>query len=181
MGSLVRDQEVTRLAHWSAFGLGLLVGLSLVAHAGCGPSRRPAPPGRTAWSLSAGAETLRSGDAERIQTAVDAWDGAGFPPLSFRVELRDPVPESLTTGLVPPQPYIYLVRNGQPAGLAIAFTDGISVVCTRGEEWAIVHELLHVLHVTEGRPAEFHVNPAVEDPRWELIRRLEDVAKARMP
>lgn len=138
---------------------GAVAALGITGQA-CGPSRRPGP----ARSVYVPVGTVQPGDAERIEAALRAWDGAGYPALALRVELRDPHPQTIPPACVGCDPAIPVAGTG--SGLAIAYTlPGANVVCTRGEEWAMVHECLHVLHQQEGlAPDWLH-----QEPRWAAV------------
>ena len=144
---------------------GAVAALGITGQA-CGPSRRPGP----ARSVYVPTGTTLPGDAERIERALAAWDALGYPALALRVELRDPHPQTIPPNCVGCDPAIPITGTG--SGLAIAYTlPGASVVCTRGEEWALVHECLHVLHQQEGAPPDLHHTDGdpVNKGRWPRV------------
>ena len=148
-------------------------GAAAAAALGCNDKRRPG--GARSAFVQVGQRI--EGDPDRIQEALDVWDGLGWPPLAVRMELQDPDPQSLPPNCTGCDPWVPLNRDGRAAGQAIAYTlPGASVVCTRGEEWAVVHELLHVLHQQEGHePDWLHT-----DPRWAEVDRVAGELRVAM-
>lgn len=111
---------------------------------GCGaPQRRPDPV-RSVYT-QVGLDQ-RPEDAAPIQRSLTAWDAAGWPPQIVRVDIRDAEPQASAEIGEPG------ISVGGRSGRAFAVQDVI--VCTRGRERWIVHEMLHVQQWREGHPGD---------------------------
>lgn len=139
----------------------IVAGLSLLA-AGCSEKNRP---NMLASSTFVQVGLKLEGDSAKISSALAVWDAAGYKPMAVKVELRDPLPETIPPNCFGCDPAVIL--TGSSVGVCGTFP-GASIVCARGGEWALVHEMLHVQHQFEGRaPDVFHV-----DERWSAVNAL---------